>query len=94
MPPIAGTLWQAAQLVALNAGPRPSSIVSTEVNTETKANAFEFTRTDAAEGITGLNGVELADQRHDQEGEPAGDDQRDERTGHQFSTMRTPCMKS
>ncbi len=29
MPPIAGTLWHAAQLVPLNAGPRPSSAVST-----------------------------------------------------------------
>ena len=31
VPPIAGTLWQAAQLVALNAGPSPSSAVSTSV---------------------------------------------------------------
>ena len=98
IPPIAGTLWHAPQLVPLNAGPSPSSTVSTPVNAvQTQAEQFELARGDAGERIAGpRRGVELSRSA----ARPGATSHHSQRRAaralsrHQSSTIKTPCMKS
>ena len=60
MPPIAGTLWQAAQLVPLNAGPRPSSVVSTSRKSSTPSrNSSNSAGVTPGSGSPGSTGARL-----------------------------------
>ena len=72
MPPIAGTLWQAAQLVPLNAGPSPSSAVSTSVKSSrprrNSVNSLGVMPTSGSPGVD-RRALSAGDQRRRDRGE-------------------------
>ena len=99
MPPMAGTLWQAPQLVPLKAGPSPSSTVSTPVKAfRPSRNASNSRGVMPGSGSPGRSDRSWpatgAVDRATAQAAASAAKRTTQRARHQSSTTSTPCMKS